>query len=208
MAVQGFYRDGTCEEAYNKANTEPEEENGEAPARRYAGSNVLNAMLYANNGEFDNTTPIMSWAAFTTVGEEFNGYWSPNASDETVDAEHVIYFANTMEAANDLFNAGQNADGNVVDIQLGEGNALTVGIYKFTTIANDWTIFDNFHLYYLGTEMPSAIDAPQAFQGQQVAEQVYYNVNGVRIATPAKGINIMRQRMADGTVRTVKVLVK
>ena len=209
VAVQGFYRDGTCEEAYEKATTEPtEEESGEAPARRYAGSNVLNAMLYANNGEFDNTTPIMSWAQFTTTGEEFNGYWSPNATDETVDAENVIYFANTMEAANYLFNAGQNVDGNMVDINLTEGNDLTVGIYKFTTIANDWTIFDNFHLYYLGTEMPTGIDAPQVAKGQQVAERVYYSINGARLAAPAKGINIMRQRMADGTVKTVKVLVK
>ncbi|MBR3454993.1 MAG: hypothetical protein IKH26_06690 [Bacteroidaceae bacterium] len=212
VAVQGFYRDGTCEEAYNKANTEPEqgEEAIEVLAsRRYAGSNVLNAMLYANNGSFDNTTPIMSWAAFNTTGVEFNGYWSPNASDETVDAEHVIYFANTMEAANYLFNAGQNPDGNVVDIYLEEGNTLTVGIYKFTTIANDWTIFDNFHLYYLGTDTPTGIEAPKTVNGSsQIADAEYYDLSGARIVAPAKGVNIMSQRMADGTVRTVKVLVK
>ncbi|MBR4367545.1 MAG: hypothetical protein IKP43_12300 [Bacteroidaceae bacterium] len=56
--------------------------------------------------------------------------------------------------------------------------------------------------------MPTGIDAPQVAKGQQVAERVYYSINGARLAAPAKGINIMRQRMADGTVKTVKVLVK
>ena len=112
-------------------------------------------------------------------------------------------------AANYLFNAGQNPDGNAVDIYLEEGNTLTVGIYKFTTIANDWTIFDNFHLYYLGTDTPTGIDAPKTVNGSsQIADAEYYDLSGSRIAAPAKGVNIMRQRMADGTVRTVKVLVK
>ena len=89
------------------------------------------------------------------------------------------------------------------------GANVPVGIYKFTTIANDWTIFDNFHLYYLGAETPTGIDSPQAVNGgTQVANAEFYNLSGARIATPTKGVNIMRQRMADGTVRTVKVLVK
>lgn len=211
VAVQGFYRDGTNEQAYEKANTTPtpeEETESEAPARRFAGSNNLNAQLYAKVGEATKNTPIMSWAEFMTTGEEFNGYWSPNATDETVDAENVLYFANTMEAANILFNKGMNADGNVVDIYLEEGNDLTVGVMKNTTISNDWTIFDNFHLYYLGANTPTGIQNLEANESKTVGEAVFYNINGARIAKPAKGINIMRQRMADGSVRTTKVFIK
>lgn len=147
FTCQGYYRDGDNADVYAKSITTDEEGNP-------APSNVLNAKLYAQNW----TTDIQSWSQFFTVGEEFNGYYSPNINDETIEAEQIIYYANSMEAANYLFDNKQlNLDGNKVDFKI-NGGSMKLGIRKDTTIANDWTIFDNFHLYYLGQNAPDGFE--------------------------------------------------
>ncbi len=45
-------------------------------------------------------------------------------------------------------------------------------------------------------------------EASQIVNSVYYNLAGVRSAAPFKGINIVRKTYVDGSVRTVKVLVK
>ncbi len=149
FACQGYYRDGENAAVYAKSIAEDEEGN-------IAPSNVLNAKLYAQNW----TSDIQSWAQFFTVGEEFTGYYSPNNNDETIEADKVLYFANTMEAANYLFDTKNlNADGNSVDFFISGGD-MKLGLRKDVTIANDWTIFDNFHLYYIGQTAPEGfVDA-------------------------------------------------
>lgn len=41
----------------------------------------------------------------------------------------------------------------------------------------------------------------------QVISEVYYNPSGVRIAAPQRGLNIIKQRKADGTTRSKKVFI-
>ena len=149
FACQGYYRDGANADVYNKSLAVDEEGNA-------APTNVLNAKLYAQNW----TSDIQSWAQFYTLGEEFTGYYSPNINDESIDAGQVLYFADTMEGANYLFDTKKmNEDGNSVDFHISAGS-MKLGIKKETTISGDWTIFDNFHLYYLGQTKPEGfVDA-------------------------------------------------
>lgn len=173
FAVQGFYRDGSCETAYTNSTT-IDEETGEA-------SNVLNAKLYANEMQSD----IQSWANFFVKGEQFNGYWSPNATDETVEAEDVLFFANTMEAANILFDQKQlNVDGNSVDFYLDGTQDAKLGIRKDTTISADWTIFDNFHLYYIGKDAPTAIEqVTESIASRSTLHSSLYTLSGQRVSS-------------------------
>jgi len=186
FACQGFYRYGSCENAYalDTATTgEPTE---------------MKPEIYANT----NANKFQSWAEFGTTGEEFNGYWTPNADAE---ADQVQYFANTMEATNILFDTyNQNPDGNYVDIYVGEDGVLRVGVRKTETVAADWTIFDNFHLYYLGQEAPTGITIAPADAAHAAAPAAIYDLNGRKFPALQQGINIVR--LTDGTVK--KVLVK
>ena len=195
FAVQGYYRDGSNAAVYNKS-IAVDDEGNPAPA------NELNAKIYGNGQEYN----LMSWAEFYTLGEEFNGNYSPNIDDEGLEPEQIIYLPNTMEAANYLFDTKQmHVDGNSVSFFVGEDGVLTVGLKKEVTINDDWTIFDNFHLYYIGQDIPTGITGTTT---SDVVSREYFTVGGARISQPERGITIVKTRHADGTVKVQKVLVK
>lgn len=88
--------------------------------------------------------------------------------------------------------------GNGVNVVIAEGEDLTFGIRKTTTISTDWAIFDNFKLFYLGTEAPVAI---QSINASAAVTSTYFNISGVKTACLRQGINIVK--MSDGTVKKV-----
>ena len=193
FAAQAFYRDGSNEEAYNKS-IAVDEENNPAPA------NVLNAKIYAA----EEVSDIQSWSLFRTVGEEIVDFFSPNATDETVEADQIIYFANAMSSANFFFDTKKmNPDGSFVEFVLKTAGDVRMGVKKETTITNDWTIFDNFHLYYTGPLTEDDVTGINNINTNMQTNEIY-NINGVRINSLQKGINIVRK--ADGSA--VKVFVK
>lgn len=80
----------------------------------------------------------------------------------------------------------------------------TVGVHVEGTNAS-WTAVDNFTLLYLGKETPTGIEVlPSGNNAATIVEAEYYNLAGQRIAKPQQGVNIVRQRLSDGTVKTVK----
>lgn len=94
-----------------------------------------------------------------------------------------------------------------------ENGKLRIGVKKPGTYApNDWMIMDNFRLYYYGEN--SAIDPNGDAEGideAQLAKTVrleIYSVNGNRLQSLQKGLNIVKQTLSDGTVKVNKILVK
>ena len=94
-----------------------------------------------------------------------------------------------------------------------ESGKLRIGVKKpgdFTS--QDWMIMDNFRLYYYGEN--SAINPNGDAEGiveVQMAKTVkleIYTINGTRLETLQKGLNIVKQTMSDGTVKVNKILVK
>ena len=79
---------------------------------------------------------------------------------------------------------------NEVKVHLNAGETLTLGLFKDTHIDNDWTIFNNFELYYLGNgEAPDAINAVEV-NGEKASAAIY-NLAGQRVAKAVKGLYIM-----------------
>lgn len=91
---------------------------------------------------------------------------------------------------------------NSVIVYLPEGGALTFGIEKTAASGNDWVIMDDFQLFYLGTEAPTAIDEVAEDAAEGAVE--YYSVNGVKLSAPQAGFNIVKY--ANGQVK--KVFIK
>ena len=56
--------------------------------------------------------------------------------------------------ANDPLGAYTNS----IQVMIEDGQSLTFGLKKDTTIDGDWCLFDNFQLFYLGTAVPSGIN--------------------------------------------------
>lgn len=58
-----------------------------------------------------------------------------------------------------------------------------------------------------GDKPTTAISSPVA-GGAAVVETQYFTASGIRLSKPAAGMNIIRQRMADGSVKTRKVMMR
>lgn len=123
LRMQGFYRHGTASTASN---------------HRTNGTEQSEAVLYANK----NRTKIMS--IFEDAGKA--GMPTSNLDVTT----HGNIPAN-INAASEAFSAGLYTHS--LNVKVTEGK-LTFGVKKTSEAypTGNWTVFDNFELYYLGTE--------------------------------------------------------
>lgn len=192
VTVQGFYRDGGRDTAVEHYNNVDEEGNN---------AFIANTRLYANG----MAGALSSLGASKLVGDSniatthadgtTYAWYQPNA--DTAESTDIISYPDGMNSAQFCFDKGLYAD-NKVDIVLTETSDLKIGIAKDTTIATDWAIFDNFKLFYLGSEAPTCITRTTS----KAATTAIYNAAGVRTNSLSKGINIVR--MADGTVKKIR----
>ena len=85
-----------------------------------------------------------------------------------------------------------------------------IGLKKEVAEGSDWCIWDNWQLTYFGknSSKPTTTGIAAAFSNSKVTRTEFYNLNGSRISTPQRGVVIMKQTMADGTVNVRKVVVK
>lgn len=125
LSVQGYYRIGS------------DGNDASVAAEQYAaGTPELNAYLYGN----DAATPLMSIMADAKSGEAPEGNYC-NTS--------IGYVPQGMDGASAFFSEGLYHNELVVKVTDG---TLRLGVKKEVASHQDWTIFDNFELYYLGTD--------------------------------------------------------
>ena len=80
------------------------------------------------------------------------------------------------------------------------GEATTIYVYSASSGIN---------LYLLSVKengTPSGIVSAEA--GKEVVATEYYNVVGMRLNEPAKGLNIIKRIMSDGSVETTKACIE
>jgi|GEM_PF-2748475 len=128
VKVQGFYRVGN---GTNDASA--------AAAARKAGNEVLNAEFYANNATLK--VPSMFKDASTTNNSDYN-----TSNGYIIDDSGTTYYIpNTMARAGRCFANGLYDNEFLVVVSDGR---LTVGVRKSVADSQDWTIWDNFRLYF------------------------------------------------------------
>jgi len=86
-----------------------------------------------------------------------------------------------------------------IEVKSAEGNTVELGIRKTAAIGSDWVIFDDFQLFYLGADPTGVTTINTAAEASE-----YYNVNGTRVNSLQKGVNIVKS--TNGSVK--KVVVK
>ena len=119
--------------------------------------------------------------------------------EETLD-EVNYYYPSSMQGFYQACKKDPTAYANSVIFYLSEAGNVELGIRKDAAIGNDWVIMDDFELYYLGKEAPTAIDEVADNAAAQGAVE-YYSVNGVKLNAPQAGLNIVKY--ANGEVRKV-----
>lgn len=155
------------------------------------------------NYQFKNevTDPETGEITYEDVEEE-NGktdWWWDNEIFDELDEVSYFYPA-SLWGISQRFAKSPEAYINTVTVVVEEGGKLTFGIRKNDLINGDWVVMDNWKLFYLGKDIPQAIEG---VNNGAVAKDIY-SVGGVRQNKLQKGINIVKT--SDGKVS--KVLVK
>ncbi|MBQ8969400.1 MAG: hypothetical protein IJ064_06690 [Bacteroidaceae bacterium] len=151
LSCQGFYRNGSAENAATLHSN---------------GKETIHARLYATSSAEDVNTPLPS------ICDEA-GKKGPVGISTTVG-----YIPNTMEQTATYFTAGLYPVS--LQVKVNDDGLLTIGVRKTTLVSNDWSIFDNFTLSYMGrdgdeTDINADIRLPFAPSGT-------YTLGGVRVA--------------------------
>lgn len=120
-------------------------------------------------------------------------------TDEETLEEVTYYYPSSMQGFYQACKKDPNAYANSVTFYLSEAGNVELGIRKEATISADWIIMDDWQLFYLGKEAPTAISEVAGNAAQGAVE--YYSVNGVKLNAPQAGLNIVKY--ANGEVRKV-----
>ncbi len=135
-----------------------------AASAHSAGTEQLNAILYAN----DASVPVMS------ILDDAN-----KAGSVGVKLSNYGYIPNTMEQANVYFRKGLYQNSLLCNV--GKDGILTIGIKKTALIAEDWCIFDNFTLTYIGKEEEEPNNIDNAYM-DNAASGAIFNLQGKRVS--------------------------
>ena len=90
---------------------------------------------------------------------------------------------------------------NLVKTEYNETRAIAVGIKLTQPVQNDLIVVDSFKLFYYGNQNLTGIESMDTETEANEVEG-YYNLNGVRIARPGRGITIVRYK--DGHSEKVR----
>lgn len=154
LSVQGFYRDGPESEIGNKF---------------LAGEEVIRASYFAN----DVTHPFMSICESGVTEEDLNSYAVPQGG---VYIPGNTVPGNALDRASNCFFMGGYWN-EPIKVVVSDGT-LKIGMVKDGHVYDDWTVFDNFQLTYLGNEinldevkanLAAAIDEANQFDGESTA---------------------------------------
>ena len=102
-----------------------------------------------------------------------------------------------QEAAFDIIN-----DQLFTNKELKAGSTQEVTI-KATNVSNGGSVERTFRIVV--TDGPNGVNDVTVVP---VGAKLYYSTSGMQLTTPAKGLNIIRQRLSDGTTKTMKVFKK
>ena len=181
-------------------------------------SEVQTAFVYAVVGDQTFAEP------FRMISEPKRTEWTLggtyNSATSTL-APETYYAPNNMTAAGAAFEeTDPDTDEPLGDVEnyvvrvvftLDEAGDVTIGCKNDVT--NSWAIWDNWTLTYFGTDSqktPSG-DATGVLDIQSSASVVsteVFTVGGARINAPQRGVNIIKTKLSDGTVKIQKVIVK
>ncbi len=142
LVAKGFYRDGANDVALPK----------------YPAATAYNVKLYLN----DAVGNLHAWASDSLVVAD----GSDPYSDDDYTESFMAYYPNSMSTGAQYFADGYYA-GSFAEYAHEEDGDITLGLKKQATIANDWALFTDFELYYLGNAMPSRTDDYRVTCGEE-----------------------------------------
>lgn len=165
FTLQGFYRDGNETTSLERRNNNTE---------------VIRSYYYANNVEhklrsiFDDAKTAKVDGAWN---DQYGDYWVPGGGDGQVEA-------------NKCFNLHKGYVNEEIEVIV-TGETLKLGVKKTEMTGGDWTVFDNFHLTYLGP-----VDISEYINALNQAIADAQSIDNSKLSTAVK--NLLAEALADG----------
>ena len=212
LTVPGFYRFGSAAEDYTAFMADATQNN--------------NLVMYVTIGEDSIAVPMPRLASAAqeyisegTAAEDGTmsyaakgGYaWvaDPTPGQDASTATGFIVANNMQQAANEF--ALGNYTGTTITFKVPEDMKVRIGMSKAVQQSSNWCIWGGWKLTYFGknsSKEPTTTGIAAAQSNGQVSRTEFYNLSGARISTPQRGVVIIKQTMADGSVKMRKVVVK
>lgn len=165
FTLQGFYRDGNETTSLERRNNNTE---------------TIRSYYYANNVEhklksiFDDAKTAKVDGAWN---DQYGDYWVPGGGDGQVEA-------------NKCFNLHKGYVNEEIEVIV-TGGTLKLGVKKTEMTGGDWTVFDNFHLTYLGP-----VNISEYINALNQAIAVAQSIDNNKLSTAVK--NLLAEALADG----------
>lgn len=207
LVASGFYRDGNnYATIVSNYNTKATDDSGEEPVELEESiyDTHANVVLYAQSANFNCGTKLVSIASESVAygaedDDTYTDYYGNvnhvsefyTALDKETDP--VVYYPYWMWDAYDMItNRGKYAGNEVTFVISEEKEDITIGAEKTAHIAGDWTILDQFKLFYLGQEVPVAIEGVKA-GAATIADGKFLENGRVVIVKNGKKYNVAGQ---------------
>lgn len=225
VTVQGFYRYGSTKNEYDSYQENPEannyltlyalvgEEEYAAAMPRLAkdGAEEHTSTKFTENEETGEKT--FKAGDDLADGDAWQWTWmtEPEISEDGLSATG-IRIANGMIPVASLFDAGKFA-GTEVTFKVSEDGIARIGLKKqeVTNTNESWCIWDNWKLTYYGpnsTKTPTETGIKDAADKATIVKTEFFNMNGARINSAAKGFIIVKETLSNGTIKVKKLTVK
>lgn len=214
VSVQAFYRYGGAQKDYDALDS-LNTSHAFLYAATIAGTDTLmNAKAVQRLATITKDEEYAAIGYVASNQETFENYAVAHTDtiDKGTDTESYLrtFVPNTMGTAGDWFSNGKFGD-NVVTVKLAEGETLRIGLLKTTLVANDWTIFDNWTLWYYGKNSAKEATGDNVTairtldnKGETVKVE-FFTIDGRRAGAAQKGLVIMKQTLDNGSIIVKKI---
>ena len=213
LTAPGFYRYGYAADDYSTFTEDATQNNNLVMYVTVGADSMAVAMPRLAAGAQQYTADVNVAADGTKSFAAKGGYaWvaDPVADADSLQATGFIVANNMQQAAAEFANGVYT--GTTITFKVPEDMTVRIGMSKAEQKDGNWCIWGGWNLTYYGKNSAKEVTTPTgitaAHSNGQVARTEFYNLSGARISAPQRGVVIIKQTMADGTVKVRKAVIK
>ena len=218
LTVQGFYRYGFADNEYKTYTEDPTANNYLQLYVKVGDEDEISVAMprLASDGSEEHVSTKVDNGKFVagddlSDGDAWQWTWmtEPVAAADSSSATGVRIINGMIPVAN-AFADGKFGSSSIT-FKVGEEGKARIGLKKQEEKNTDgsWCIWDTWKLTYYGpNSTKETTTGINSFANIPVGKSEFYSLNGARISSLQRGVVIVKQTMADGTVKVRKVVVK
>lgn len=198
VSMQGFFRDETSDNA--AASTAADT----LDIRGYIFTGTGADFSCVDSAKVQN----IIWVSEDAKAAEGTG-WKEYVDSTDVNNKITYFFPNSRDHARLRFDINETTYLNEVYCYVAEDGNLRIGMFNHNVKVNDWLVATNWKLTYYGTNSQYANGTGISnVNNANTVSREFFTIDGRKVNTLSKGLNIVRYKDANGKTVVKKVIVK